>query len=463
LSHLLISAAHKSSGKTTISIGLCAALSSEGHIVQPFKKGPDYIDPLWLGRATGRACHNLDFYTMDRDEIKSVFVKHSAGSDIQLVEGNKGLYDGLDLDGSNSNAALAELLHTPVVLVIDARGMTRGIAPLILGYQEFDKNIKIGGVILNQVGGSRHESKLRNVIEHYTDAKVLGAVQRDPHLNIDERHLGLMPSNEFQQVSEKINLLSSAVKEQVDLDRLVTLAKSAEDVTEDNIIELKSRPDVKGLKIGVVKNEAFGFYYPGDMEAFESCGVEIVEVDTIVDKTLPDIDGLFIGGGFPETLLDELEANESMRFSIHKAIEDEMPVYAECGGLMYLARNISWNGKTSSMVGSIPADVVMNEKPQGRGYVQLEMTEKFNWPVEENEREQVISAHEFHYSSLEGLPDDSEFAFDVKRGVGISGKKDGYQYKNLLACYTHMRDSRQNHWVSRFVKFVSDCKQQSVN
>ncbi|MDH5391816.1 MAG: hydrogenobyrinic acid a,c-diamide synthase (glutamine-hydrolyzing) [Gammaproteobacteria bacterium] len=460
MSHLLISAAHKSSGKTTVSIGLCAALTSTGKIVQPFKKGPDYIDPLWLARATGRACHNLDFYTMDRDEIKSVFVRNSAGSDLQLIEGNKGLYDGLDLDGSNSNAALAKLLKTPVVLVIDARGMTRGIAPLILGYQAFDTDIHIAGVILNQVGGLRHESKLRNVIEHYTDAKVLGAVQRDERLNIDERHLGLMPSNEFQQVSEKIGLLSDAVKQQVDLDQLIQLATQAEAVTEDNVIEIQQQTKVTDIRIGIVKNEAFGFYYPGDLQAFEACGAELVEIDTITDEQLPEIDGLFIGGGFPETLLTELESNQTMQQSIKDAIDNGLPTYAECGGLMYLCRNICWQGKTAKMVGVIPANSIMNEKPQGRGYVRLQVTDAFNWPIDAQEREQVVSAHEFHYSSLEGLPKDSDFAFDVIRGVGISGKKDGYIYKNLMACYSHMRDSRQNHWVSRFVQFVSDCKQQ---
>jgi len=431
--------------------------------VQPYKKGPDYIDPLWLGRATGRPCHNLDFYTMDRDEIKNVFVQYATGSDIQLIEGNKGLYDGLDLDGSNSNAALANLLDAPVVLVIDARGMTRGIAPLILGYQAFDKDILIGGVILNQVGGSRHEGKLRNVIEHYTDAKVLGAVQRDERLNIDERHLGLMPSNEFHQVSEKINLLSAAVKEQVDLSRVIELAKSAEPVSKDNVIDLSSKVHVNNIKIGIVKNEAFGFYYPGDMEAFKAAGAELVEIDTIEDTDLPDIDGLFIGGGFPETMMAELEANQSIRQSIKRAIDNGLPAYAECGGLMYLAKDITWKDKSAEMVGCIPASVVMNEKPQGRGYVQLKTTDKFSWPIDESERDHIISAHEFHYSSLEGLPADSDFAFDVKRGAGITGKKDGYRYKNLMACYTHMRDSRQNHWVSRFVQYVSDCKQQSLS
>jgi len=462
LSHLLISAAHKSSGKTTISIGLCAALTSVGKIVQPFKKGPDYIDPLWLGKATGRACHNLDFYTMDRDEIKTVFVEQSQASDLQLIEGNKGLYDGLELDGSNSNAALASLLGAPVVLVIDARGMTRGVAPLLLGYQAFDRDIRIGGVILNQVGGSRHESKLRNVIEHYTDIKVLGAVHRDERLNIDERHLGLMPSNEFEQVTEKIQLLSAAVKQQVDLDQLCNLADSAMPVEPDNVTAIDAPLYVNKLRIGVVKNEAFGFYYPGDLQAFERCGVELVEIDTLVEPELPEIDGLFIGGGFPESLMQELEANLTMRNSIKTAIDQGLPAYAECGGLMYLAEEINWHGKRAKMAGVIRGKITMHKKPQGRGYVQLLATDDFIWPIENSEKAHMISAHEFHYSSLDGLPADARYAYEVKRGTGITGKFDGYQYKNLLACYSHMRDSRQNHWVSRFVQFVNNCKQQSV-
>ncbi|MDH3514602.1 MAG: AAA family ATPase, partial [Gammaproteobacteria bacterium] len=193
MNRLLISAAHKSSGKTTLAIGLCAALRRRGQTVQPFKKGPDFIDPMWLSLAAGRDCHNLDFFLMGREEIIHTYSSHMDGADIALIEGNKGLYDGLSLDGSNSNAALATLLRSPVVLVIDARGMTRGIAPLILGYQEFDKEIHIAGVILNQLGGSRHEAKLRAVIEHYTDVPVIGAVHHDDRLTIVERHLGLMP------------------------------------------------------------------------------------------------------------------------------------------------------------------------------------------------------------------------------------------------------------------------------
>ena len=224
MNRLLISAAHKSSGKTTLSVGLCAALRARGHTVQPFKKGPDFIDPMWLSLAAGRDCHNLDFYLMGRDEILHDFATYSQGADISLIEGNKGLYDGLNLDGSNSNAALATLLEAPVVLVIDARGMTRGIAPLILGYQAFDRHIRIAGVILNQLGGSRHEAKLRAVIEHYTDVPVLGAVHHDDNLAIVERHLGLMPSNEAAEAGAKIKVIASLVAASVDLDRLMEVA-----------------------------------------------------------------------------------------------------------------------------------------------------------------------------------------------------------------------------------------------
>jgi len=214
MSHLLISATRKSSGKTVVTTGLAAALTDRGISVQPFKKGPDYIDPMWLTEAAGRPCYNLDFHTMSADEIKSIFAEHGNTADISLIEGNKGLYDGLDLDGSNSNAALATLLGAPVILVVDARGMTRGIAPLILGYQNFAEDVRIAGVILSQLGGSRHESKLRAVIEHYTDAVVLGGVHNDSALEMQERHLGLITINEADDVKRRITEMGVAIKQQ---------------------------------------------------------------------------------------------------------------------------------------------------------------------------------------------------------------------------------------------------------
>ncbi|MBT4218980.1 MAG: cobyrinate a,c-diamide synthase, partial [Rhodospirillaceae bacterium] len=227
MSHILISAAHKSSGKTTISIGLAAALRRRDMKVQTFKKGPDYIDPMWLARASWRTCHNLDYYTMDKDEILSTFARFSRGSDIAIIEGNKGLYDGLDLDGGNSNAALAILVGAPVVLVIDARGMTRGVAPLILGYQAFNKDLNIAGIILNKVGGSRHEEKLRTIIEHFTDVPVVGIVHRDERLVITERHLGLTPSNEDSHADDKIDAIVDLIEAQVDIDKIIEIAEKA--------------------------------------------------------------------------------------------------------------------------------------------------------------------------------------------------------------------------------------------
>lgn len=454
MSRLFISAAHKSSGKTTVSIGLCAALRAAGATVQAFKKGPDYIDPHWLAKATGRDCFNLDFYTMSHAEILATYGRHSATASISLIEGNKGLYDGLDLDGSNSNAALAKLLKAPVVLVLDARGMTRGIAPLILGYQAFDAEINIRGVILNQLGGSRHEAKLRKVIEHYTDVSVVGAIHKDPRFDIDERHLGLVPSHEDPASASKIALLRAAVSEQVDLQMLQHIASSAPPLpaTTSTVVSTAAQAD---LRIGVARNAAFGFYYPDDLLALEHAGAELIEIDPIRDAALPELDGLIIGGGFPETHMPELAANTSMRESIHQAIEAGLPVYAECGGLMYLARSIEWQGERHAMVGSIAGDITMETRPQGRGYVQLSENRGSLWP---KPAETQISAHEFHYSRFKNLDKDARFAYSVKRGTGIDGQHDGYIYKNLLACYSHQRSTAGNPWTQRFVEFVRQHK-----
>jgi cobyrinic acid a,c-diamide synthase len=447
----LVSAAHKSSGKTMVSIGLTAALRARGLAVQTFKKGPDYIDPMWLAKASGRPCRNLDFFLSADDEIRRDLARHGAGADVCLVEGNKGLYDGLALDGANSNAALAKLLDLPVILVLDARGMTRGIAPLILGYQAFDRGVRIGGVILNRLGGSRHEAKLRAVIEHYTDVPVIGAVAEDGAMGIQERHLGLIPANETGVARESIQSIGERIAQGVDLDRLLDLTAAAE------IPPLPQRSEQRApqrpVRIGVAQDAAFGFYYPGDLEALGAAGGRLVPIDTLRDARLPEIDGLFIGGGFPESLAAQLEANASLRADIRRAIEAGLPVYAECGGLMYLARSLTWRGETRRMVGAIPGDVVMHPKPVGRGYVQLRPSPSHPWmgaaaPAGE------IRGHEFHYSSIENLPPDTRFAYRVARGHGIDGRGDGIVYRNILASYSHLRATGDCDWAARFVAFV---------
>lgn len=459
----LISAAHKSSGKTTLSIGLAAALrqrSVDGRplSVQTYKKGPDYIDPLWLGLAAGRPCQNLDFFLSPNEEIREQFSRHGHDADICLVEGNKGLYDGLDLHGSNSNAALARLLDLPVILVLDARGMTRGIAPLILGYQAFDPELRIAGVILNKLGGRRHEAKLRAVIEHYTNIPVLGAVQDDPRLHLVERHLGLMPANETLAADAKVGEIAAAVAEQVDLDRLLELT-----ATTRALPPPAARRPASGaaVRVAVARDAAFGFYYAEDMESLKNAGAELCYFDTLKDARLPACDGLLIGGGFPESFLPELEANASLRADIREAIAAGLPTYAECGGLMYLARSIRSGKNTVSMVGAIPGDVTMHPKPIGRGYVILQPNSNHPWANVSATSGTPLHAHEFHYSSLDGLPEDTIYAYAVTRGHGIDGRHDGIVLRNLLASYTHLRACAGCDWPAKFVHHIRHCHTQN--
>lgn len=459
MARLFISAAHKSSGKTTLSIGLCAAWQQQGLQVQPFKKGPDYIDPLWLTAASQRSCHNLDFNTSSQHEILHCVQQYGQSADLSLIEANKGLYDGVALDGSDSNAALAKLLQAPVILVLDTRGMTRGIVPILLGHLAFDREVQIAGVIFNRVGGSRHAAKLRQAVEYFTDVPVLGEVQDSASMQIEERHLGLMPSNEQADAEQQIACIRALVAEQVDLSKLLSLAQQAS--TLPSVMQpasFKPATHPNKLRIGICQDAAFGFYYPGDLEALQQAGAELVPINTLQDAQLPNIDGLFIGGGFPETQMQQLEANRSMRASIYAAIEAGLPTYAECGGLMYLARSLQWRGQCAEMVGIIPGDAVMHPKPQGRGYVHLEETEAMPWP--RMAAHSQVQAHEFHYSRLENLRVKGQYAYKVQRGQGIDGEHDGWVYKNLLASYTHLRHTQGYPWAQRFMEFVRTHRQE---
>jgi cobyrinic acid a,c-diamide synthase len=459
---LFLSAAHKSSGKTTLSIGLCAALKDRGLAIQPFKKGPDYIDPIWLGMASGKPCYNLDFYISGRQETIDDYCNRGQSADICLIEGNKGLHDGLDLDGSNSNAALARALGSPVIMVVDARGTMRGIAPLLIGYQVFDKEVNIAGVIANRTGGKRHESKLRAAVEAYTDIPFLGALENDASISLDERHLGLIPGYEDPYSRRKIAAIARTIEDNVDLDQLIRI--SSQSATPKPVTTpLQVKPEFRGLRIGIARDRAFGFYYPGDLEAFRQAGAELVDIDTTRDRQLPAIDGLFIGGGFPERHAQALEANCGLRESIRNAIEAGLPAYAECGGLMYLARALTWNGRSHDMVGVLPGHAVMHERPRGRGYVRLEESgDNHPWPLRARSGKS-LQAHEFHYSELCDLPEDSSFAYRVLRGTGIRQQQDGLVYRNLLASYTHLRNSAENPWVKRFLHFVQSHKLSSYN
>ena len=460
MAHFYIAAAHKSSGKTSVSVGLASALAKRGLAVQPFKKGPDYIDPLWLRRAAGRACYNLDFFTMSHAEILATFSGRAAAADISLIEGNKGLFDGLDVEGMDSNAALAKLLLAPVVLVIDTTGMTRGIAPLIRGYLDFDRDVDIRGVILNKVGGTRHEGKLRAALERYADTEVLGAIGRDQALEIPERHLGLIPANEAKEADATITRLANAVSAGVNVDRLIEIAgagKMPAAEMQSNAKPAKPAKPKPDVRIAIARDAAFAFYYEDDLEAFADAGAELIPFDALTDPKLPEADGLFIGGGFPETHLAALSANQSLLTDIRQALARGMPAYAECGGLMYLARNIQWRSEKHDMVGAVPGEIIVDDRPQGRGYVVVEETGKSLWPPPAHAVQSSssgIPAHEFHYARLENLSGDFEYAFRVLRGHGIDGQNDGLLVGNLLAGFAHHRNTARDPWVSRFVEFV---------
>jgi len=334
----------------------------------------------------------------------------------------------------------------------------------VLGYQAFEPRLRIAGVILNRVGGARHERRLREALERYTDVPVLGAIGENPRLAIVERHLGLVPGNEAQDAARIVETLAEAVAAGVDLDAL--LAATATHVAEPEphaasplvagpstaALPAAALPaDEAPLRIGIARDEAFGFYYVDDLEALQAAGAELVPFDTLRDAAPPEVDGLFIGGGFPETLAARLAANHTLRSALRERIEAGLPVYAECGGLMYLARSIRWHGERHEMVGAIPADVVMHERAVGRGYVTLRETDAFPWP---GGPVATVHGHEFHHSGLENVAPGLRHAYRVVRGHGIDGSYDGIVHRNVLASYAHLRSVGGNRWPQRFVQFV---------
>ncbi len=456
---IVISAPGRSSGKTTVTIGLARALTRKAYTVQPFKKGPDYIDPMWLTAASGRVCYNLDFYLMGENNIIDSFQRRSEGADLSIIEGNMGLYDGPDLMGSGSTAHLAQILESPVILVINARGMTRGVAALVLGYQQFQPDLNISGVILNQVRGKRHESKLISALNHYCDIDVLGAIPSDKDFEIPERHLGLVPIGENNEMDGVIDRIEKVVRDHVDLDRFVEKANvnskqvkpSAEDSSRTPFIISASSQPKDTIKIGIAKDQAFNFYYPDNLEALTNAGAELIPFNTLVDQELPNVKGLYIGGGFPEVFMKELEGNIALRKAIKKAIDNGMPIYAECGGLMYLARNITWNNETRKMVGGIPCDIHQTNKPKGFGYTVLNPTVSKSWFPMDKE----MKAHEFHYSEAVNMGD-VDCIYSVKRGYGLDGRRDGILYKNVLASYVHLHSFSSPKWAESFVRFVQE-------
>ena len=457
LCSLLISSPQGHSGKTTVTLGLCNALKRRGLSIQPFKKGPDYIDSSWLTVASGRSCRNLDLFLIPRDRLIQTFYEASSHADLAVVEGAMGLYDGLDSHGTT--AEIARLLGIPILLIVNASRMTTSIAAMVTGYQQFQKDVQIAGVILNYVAGSRHEKKLRDAVERYCGIPVLGSLPRDQGLQITERHLGLIPSFESGEAESLAERIGLKLESYLDLDGILKIARSCKTPHPLSAPSKESRR-VRGvsgegarMRIGVLRDRAFSFYYPENLEALTREGAELLFINSLTDR-LPEVDGLYIGGGFPEFFLKELEGNVGLRRDIAHAVEKNLPVYAECAGLMYLCRSISWQGKSYEMVGIIPSGILLSKKPEGHGYVEAEVTTENPWfPVG-----RIIRGHEFHHSSLLDS-EDLHLAYRIKKGQGIKGKKDGIVYKNLFASYVHLHASGTPEWARSFVSLTMEEKQ----
>lgn len=452
---LVIGAPQGRSGKTTFTLGLLRALTRKGINIQPYKKGPDYIDSSWHTAAAGATCRNLDSFFMSQNDICQSVVRNTSDNSIAIIEGSMGLYDGLDLMGSSSTAEVAKITQSPVILVVDATRMTRSIAAMVMGYQHFDPEVKIVGVVLNKVARARHECMAREAIEKFCGIPVLGAIPKDARLSIPDRHLGLVTNGEMEETEELINRLADIICEYVDLHKIVELAQSAPELPNMGLALEANRKSptpkswTKASKIAVLRDQAFSFYYPENLEALTESGAELIYINSMNDTRLPlEIDGLYIGGGFPEVFAAQLENNRSLMEEIRLAAENGLPIYAECAGLMYLGRSIRTSEGEYKMVGLLPFDTQLESKPQGHGYTIMNPLKGNPWFDEA----QVIKGHEFHNSRVINLDQNVHYAFEIEKGHGFDGKHDGLCYKNVLAAYNHLHALGCPEWAQRFVQ-----------
>ena len=446
---LVLAALRGGSGKTTLTLGLLAVWRQRGRDVVPFKKGPDYIDPAWHALAAGRPCYNLDSFLMDQGAMLYSLAQHTTTAAGALIEGNRGLYDGLDAAGTFGTAELAKLIKAPVVLVVDCTMTTRTAAAIVLGCQKFDPDVDIQGVILNQIARPRHEGVLRAAIEHYCGIPVLGALPRLKCAVFPERHMGLMPPQEHTGACQAVVTAQNLVEKYLDHERLWEIALGAPPLPVTTYQpEYVSQSHSQPVNIGILRDAAFQFYYPENLEALQGSGARLVEINALNDEVLPPLDGLYIGGGFPETNAAALARNLSFRQSLRAAIEAGLPVYAECGGLMYLGEHLIVQEQSHPMVGALPFSVLLEKKPQGHGYTVLEVDR----PNPYFPTGTKLLGHEFHYSRI--IESDLErlnLVFRLERGHGITGHRDGICYKNVLATYSHTHALATPVWAKALV------------
>ena len=440
---LVVAGLSGDSGKTIVSLALTASLRERGLKVSTFKKGPDYIDAAWLTEVSGRNCRNLDSYLMSADDIMHSFLQEGENADIAIIEGNRGIFDGRNSEGTHSTAELAKLLQTPVLLVINAAKVTRTLAAIVKGCLDFDPEVKVAGIILNGIAGKRHETTIRESLAAYTSVPVLGTLpawDKGDSL-IPGRHLGLVTPSEFIEQENLSQRLVQLGENNLEIEQIVELANSANDLPHRSVIRPVPKP--QSVKVGVFRDSAFTFYYPENLEALEDAGAELVTISSLEDDHLPDIDALYIGGGFPETHAERMSSNRALLDAVKEAVENNLPVYAECGGLVFLSKSIEWEGKVYPMAGVFPLELTMQTKPVGHGYTEIEIAEDNPF----FEKGIKIKGHEFHYSGPKEEILQSQCCMRVVTGVGLGNKLDGQLYRNCLATYMHIHALGTSAWA----------------
>ncbi|MEE8400817.1 MAG: cobyrinate a,c-diamide synthase [Candidatus Hydrothermarchaeaceae archaeon] len=453
LPRVIIGGTSSKAGKTVISIGLMRALKNRGYKVAPFKTGPDFIDPSYHLFATGRPSRNIDGYMMKKEDIIGAFHRNASDSDISIIEGTMGLYDSIDgIHDTGSTAQVSKFLKAPVILTANIERISRTAAPFVLGYKVFDRDVDIKGVILNRAGSKRHAGKAKDAVEKLVKMRVVGVMPRDARIEIPERHLGLVPAYEKKKIERLFDTLAELIEDYLDVDRIIKIANGAEplkNVRESPLFSPKRRISAN---LGVVRDKSFSFYYEDNLDAFAAGGAEIRYIDSLKDRKLPDIDALYIGGGFPEVFSKELEKNKKLRGEIYEFCNSGKPVYAECGGLMYLGKSITTKeNEEYEMVDFLPIKTRMFEKFQSLGYVKNEAIR--DSPI--SRRGATIKGHEFHYSRVEPLKK-LEYIYKVKRGKGIDGTSDGILKKNTVASYMHVHVLSYPPLVGNFLKTASE-------
>ena len=449
---IIIGGTQSGVGKTTISTGLMAALTKKGKKVQAFKVGPDYIDPSYHTLATGRPSRNLDSWFVGDAVIQELFLRGCQGVDLAIVEGVMGFYDGFGaLEERGSTAHIAKTLNAPVILIVNAAKMARSAAAIVKGYQELDPQTQIGGVILNNIGSESHFAMVKEAIEFYTQVPVVGFLPKNGNFTLPERHLGLVMAGEQEKLEQIFANLVEQIEKTIDLDLLLEIAEKSVPIhpPKESIFP---RGLPKKICLGVARDDAFNFYYQDTLDLLEAHGAELIYFSPLKDKSLPaGIAGLYIGGGYPELFAQQLADNQEIRQAIKEVGEGGLPIYAECGGLMYLTREIKdFNGNIFPMVGLLGARAAMQQKREAMGYMNLEVLED-NFLSTKGE---ALKGHEFHWSKLEDTDEDLVYLYSSsKRG---KSKKEGLKYKNVLASYTHIHFGSQPKLAENFINFCAE-------